>query len=449
MPLRFLPSLAAALLALTTTVGAQTPSTPTASASSLDFTLFDAPYNFEHGLRVPSMQQSLDLSTAAYDGMHLGIEALFGERRRLGRTAVVLADILTTLEVPLPLTSVWVHEEFHRAAMGRRGVDSHNDVYDFNVGADWIAVSHVEDAELARLKRDHPAEWVRVNVAGLEGELLLVRDLERRRFFGQSKAWHLPLYWLTKAGTIGYVMSGTWDDTDADTDEANIQDGSDVERRDFTGHDFLGWVYDLHRPDEPYEARGMHPSGVGVNRYRKQGDLTSEEFDYLKRMGRLQWLNLADPFLFGINDGFRLQGDTRIAVGLSHYLTSFGHSIDTNLLARRRTVNLAVTLHAYNNGRRTFPGVDATLVDRPVTMLGRGWQISPRVAVWSQPERQRFDDEQGRLGGLVAVRVRTALTRRIGAFVDVEAKSAGWVAGTLHLDRNASLRLGLTLRGVS
>ena len=66
------------------------------------------------------------------------------------RTAIVLADIVTTLEVALPLTSVWVHEEFHRVAMGRRGVDSHNDVYDFNLSADWIAVSHLEDAELAR-----------------------------------------------------------------------------------------------------------------------------------------------------------------------------------------------------------------------------------------------------------------------------------------------------------
>jgi hypothetical protein len=447
MSLRFLPPLAAVLFALTTTAGAQTPATPATPASSLDVTLFDAPYHFTHGFRLPSMQQSLDLSTAGYDGMHLGIERLFGERRGLGRATIVLADILTTLEVALPLSSVWVHEEFHRAAMGRRGVDSHNDVYDFNLGTDWIAVSHVDDAELARIKRDHPADWVRVNVAGIEGELMLVRDLERRRFFGQSKAWHLPLYWLTKMGTIGYVMSGTWDSADADTDEANIEDGTNLDRRDFTGHDFLGWVYDLHRPDEPYEARGVHPSGVGINRYRTQRDLTAAEFDYLKRMGRLQWLNLADPFLFGINDGVRLPGDTRVAVGLSHYLTSFGHSVDTNVLARRGTVNLALTLHAYNNGRRTFPGVDATLVDRPVTILGRAWQVSPRLAVWSQPERQRFDDEEGQLGGLAAVRVRTALTARIGAFVDVEAKSAGWVAGTPYLDRNASLRLGLTLRG--
>src|SRR5687768_9783272 len=35
-----------------------------------DFTMFDAPYNVEHGLRGPSMRQSLDISVAAYEITH-------------------------------------------------------------------------------------------------------------------------------------------------------------------------------------------------------------------------------------------------------------------------------------------------------------------------------------------------------------------------------------------
>lgn len=427
-------------------VPAQSLNPPQAAAPPrplLDFTLFDAPYNGEQGVRAPSMQQSLDFSIAGYEGMHGGIEKLFGTRRKLGKAAIVFADIVTTLEVALPLTSVWVHEEFHRAAMGRRGVDSHNDVYDFNIGSDWIAVSHLRDEEIARLKRDHPADWVRVNEAGIEGELMLVRDLERRRFFGKSNAWHLPLYWITKAGTLGYVQSASWDDADTDVDDANIEDGANVQRRDFTGHDFLGWVYDLHRPDEPYEARGTHPSGVGIDRYRKWAHLTEPERDYVKLQGRLQWLNLVDPFLFGINDGIAIKG-TRVSAGLSHYLTSFGYVIDTNVLARRGPVNLAVTLHSYKNQDTRFAGLETELLDYPVTFVGRDWQISPRVALWSQPKEQRFDTTDGSLGGLAGVRVRTALSKRFGAFVDVETKSAGWVAGNAYLDRNTSVRLGLS-----
>jgi hypothetical protein len=433
---RVTSALAALLLGSATLASAQTP--------RIDVTLFDAPYNTERGVRAPSMQQSLDLSTARYEGLHGGIEKLFGKRKRLGRVAIVFADLATTVEVALPISSVWVHEEFHRAAMGRRGIDSHDDVYDFNIGSDWIAVSHVRDEDLARLKREHPAEWVRVNEAGIEGELMLVRDLERRRFFGQSRAWHLPLYWITKLGTIGYVQSGSWDDADGDVDQMNVDDGANVARRDFTGHDFLGWVYDLHRPHEAYEARGLHPSGVGIDRYRKRSHLTDAERAYLKKMGRMQLLNLADPFLFGVNDGIAVGKGVRLTAGLSDYLTSFGDTIDTSVLARRGDTKVAMTIHAYRNGERSFPGADVELLDHAVTAAGRSWQVSPRIALWTQPKDQRFDTRESSLGALAGVRVRTAVTRRFGAFVDVETKSAGWVAGSAYLDRNTSVRVGVS-----
>ena len=241
------------------------------STNRLDFTLLDAPYNLTEGLRGPSMRQTLDLSMATYELSHAGIERAFGRRKRLGRAAVAVFDLATTLELALPLTSVWVHEEFHRAVMGRRGVNSVDDVFRFDVDAAWIAVSHVADNDIMRLKRDRPAEWIRTQSAGIEGELSLVGELQRRRFFGRSRAWHLPLYWLTKLGTFGYVASGTWSDADADIDEANREDGTNVRRRDFTGHDLLGWVYDLHRPNEPYAARGVHPHQSGTEERHRRG----------------------------------------------------------------------------------------------------------------------------------------------------------------------------------
>jgi hypothetical protein len=413
-----------------------------------DFTIVDAPYSFTEGLRGPSMRQALDVSIATYDVGHASVERAFGKHRRLAKTAIALLDLATTAEVALPLTSVWVHEEFHRTIMGRRGVDSFNDVYRLDPDATWIAVSHVKDDGIVRLKRDRPAEWIRTQSAGIEGELVLVRDLERRRFFGQSRAWHLPLYWLTKLGTIGYVASGNWSDADADVDESNRSDGANIERRDFTGHDFLGWVYDLHRPNEPYTARGVHPSGVGIDRYVKRSDLTSEERRYLRRQGRLQLLNLIDPFLVGLYGGVAIGGSddsaTRINAGLAHFLTSFGHTVDANVLVRRRDMHLAVTLHGYANGDRAFPGIEGELLDVPVTLGARSLQITPRVGLWLQPEGQRFRTSDADAGGLAALRVRTGLTRRLGVFAEVEAKTAGWVAGVPYLDRNVTLRAGLS-----
>src|SRR5438132_747245 len=51
-----------------------------ASAQTLDVPVVDVPYNTAHGLRAPSMQQSLALSASAYDAAHLAIQDLFGER---------------------------------------------------------------------------------------------------------------------------------------------------------------------------------------------------------------------------------------------------------------------------------------------------------------------------------------------------------------------------------
>ncbi|HUQ83021.1 MAG TPA: hypothetical protein VM076_17850 [Gemmatimonadaceae bacterium] len=448
-------ALLACIPALTATAHAQDSSlTRPASVRRLlpggfDFTIVDAPYNFAEGLRGPSMRQALDLSIATYDVGHASVERAFGKHRRLAKTAITLLDMATTLEVALPLTSVWVHEEFHRTIMGRRGVNSFDDVYRLDPDATWIAVSHVKDDDIVRLKRDHPAEWIRTQSAGIEGELVLVRELERRRFFGQSRAWHLPLYWLTKLGTMGYVASGDWSDADTDVDESNRSDGANVERRDFTGHDFLGWVYDLYRPNEPYAARGVHPSGVGIDRYVKRSDLTDEERRYLRRQGRLHLLNLVDPFLVGLYGGVAIGGGdspTRINAGLAHFLTSFGHTVDANVLVRRRDMNLAVTLHGYANGERVFPGVEGELVDVPVTLGGHALQLTPRVGLWLQPEGQRFRTSDADAGGLAALRVRTLLSRRLGAFAELEAKTAGWVAGVPYLDRNVALRLGLSTR---
>src|SRR5207253_1509064 len=108
----------------------------------------------------------------------------------------------------------------HRAVLGRRGIDSFDDVYRFQFGASSIAVSHVRDEDLIALKRDHPADLVRLDEAGIEAEQALVRRLEKEEFFGDSRAWHLPLYWLVKLGTQDYVASGVARTSDEETDRS-------------------------------------------------------------------------------------------------------------------------------------------------------------------------------------------------------------------------------------
>ena len=130
----------------------------------------------------------------------------------------------------------------------------------------------------------------------------------------------------------------------------------------------------------------------------------------------------------------------------SAYLTSFGHSVDMNVFLKDDAMNLFVVLHRYTNGARSFPGVEAQLLDKQVVVAGTPVEVSPRVALWLQPEGQAFRTSAMQPGGLVSLRVRPASDARLSSFAEVEAKTAGWVAGNVNLERNVSLRIGGSLR---
>lgn len=408
----------------------------------IDLPLVDAPYNARFGGRAPSMPQSLGVTAGVYDVGHVAIQRAWGTHTRLAKATIGVADYFVTAA---PFADAWLHEEWHRAVLGARGVGSANDVYRLRLLAPTISVSHARDDALAQLKREHPAEFVRLKGAGIEGEYQLLTRLERDRFFRGNGAWHQALYWLTTLNSVLYVADTS--ETDSFTDDAN-RDERTVAVRDISGHDFTAWVRDLFRPGEPFEARGVHPSGVGVNRYTKTTDLTLEERRYLHREGRLAFLNFVDPNLVGVHaltvhrsaDGTALRAN----VGLRHYLTAFGHAIDANVFVQRGATNLFVVLHAYDDDARTLPGVDVELVDRPVTLAGRRVQLSPRLALWAQPAGQAFRTTDARAGGLAALRMRVPVTRHLGALAEVEAKSAGWVAGVVQLDRAVNVRLGVS-----
>jgi hypothetical protein len=46
----------------------------------------------------------------------------------------------------------------------------------------------------------------------------------------------------------------------------------------------------------------------------------------------------------------------------------------------------------------------------------------------------------------IALRVDWPHGDRIGSFVELETKTAGWLAGNVHLDANTAVRFGATMR---
>jgi len=425
--------------------------------------LLDYPANCANGYSIPSMGQSLSLSKgitqAAHWGIGTGMETLWAKplenptwwrfffARLTTATAIVGFDLVYNY---LPPGYAWLHEEYHRAVMTERGISSFNDVYYFKLFASTIAVSHVGDSDLVRLKQDFPADMVRLHEAGIEGEFALIRSSERDCFFtGKNPLYDIPSWWFSSANSILYVRMCSRPPADTLTDEANLTDGVDISKRDFTGFDFTAWVYDLFRPDEPYEARGVHPSGEGIDRYIRYSDLTPEELRFLKLNGNLALLNLVSPAMIGFS---RFNGTNPFSekplywnVSLGHDLTSFGCTVDGNVFLKQGTFNFYATVHIYVSPTRYFPGLETGIFRFPVDFGKLDVHLSPRLALWSQPSNQRFDDDKGALGGLIEMEIALSLGKHLECFVSACGKTKGWVAGNVHLEEAVDVSLGLNL----
>jgi hypothetical protein len=308
-------ALAAALGALLAAAPVRGLADPIAATGPLrlELPLLDVPYNTAHGYRAPSMAQSgaiaRDFHTATSWAIDLGIAAGC-EGRACGRSAAgrwtleLLAQLVADVFlVQLPLYTGWGHEEYHRVVLGQYGIDSHDDIDDLRFTTSSVYVSHVKDDDLVRLKRDHPADMARLSAAGMEGDVELTRAIQADVFF-DGVDWRrdfLTLF-LVRANVVRYMWACDSGMATSAIDMHNSQE-PDPATRDAVGYDCLAWAYDVQRPDEPYEARGPHPTGVGLDRYVKPGDLTPEERDLLVDAKWLSIANLVDPAMFGMRWG--------------------------------------------------------------------------------------------------------------------------------------------------
>ena len=415
----------------------------------LDLPVFEFPYNIDGGARAPGMNQSLGITASVYEATHTLLGRVAPSHPLLRNVGITVFDFMT---ISVPLTDAWLHEEWHRAVLGRNGVNSRNDVWNLrNIFAEAISVSHVSDDDLIRFKADRPADFVRMKAAGYEGEGELITRLETTQFFKNSKAWHVGLYWLVALNDqlyLGDVVSPADSaEIDSMTDKANL-DEKTVQVRDVSGHDFTAWVYHLFRPQEPFSARGPHPSGVGINRYIRVGDLSAEEKRFLAREGKLAWLNFADPNFVGVR-GFDIRSPfggepARANLWLRHTLTSFGHAIDAHIVYQQGALGIHATAQRFTNHERSFPGLRVEMVERPLRFNGRDFLFSPRAGVWAQPRGQEFRTRDASVGGLAGLRLETSSPSRFHYYVDVETKTVGWVAGRPNLGAGATLLTGFT-----
>ena len=424
----------------------------------IDYTAVDFPFSkksislsgFGGILSNPSMTQSLNISTSLNNLTREGLyrmaqKKLFIKTNYLALSA--LTDLITFL--PMPLTSGWMHEEFHRAVFAKHGIGSYNDMNDFPITKTLVNVSHITDKDLIRLKSESPQDMVRLSEAGIEGQYLMSNNINKEAFFSNTKSITFTPLLNNLNSTLYVLLCSNKIFSDNATNDANNSEGSNIAKRDAVGMDFLSYTYDLFRPNEPYMNRGTHPSGVGINRYIKLSQLTQQEKSYLLGQGCLQLINLLNPIsvmMTSFNLGTEKDGTvTRGNLYLNHWLTSFGYDISATGLLQYHTNNYSFTLHDFVNKNRWMPGIEAETYQY---LIGKRTMKNPipinaRAMLWLQPDNLLFNDNKVQPGGMFETKVYIPLSKLIQPYISLTAKTKGWVAGNVYQEANISSSFGL------
>lgn len=423
----------------------------------IEIPLLDVPYNVRERrdgyswIDSPSMGQTLGLSNGLYQTMHAGL-GVFADPdneefwpRFFARFGFFLFDSLT---FDIPGFGAWTHEEWHRAVLAHRGIRSYNQRNDYFKSvrsSHAVAVSGAHDAELTRMKRDHNPDFVRMQAAGFEAQWEQNRRFAHDSFFHETKSFDLGAMWIHHVTAYSYLHACTSGETDKVVE--NLNDANTPPwRRDVAGPDCTGWVYDLYHPTEPYEARGKHPSGEGINRYRKYESLTPSERHYLNRNKRFAMINFVDPFAYGFRDFWY---DTASGVNYYynfrgfHYLTSFGSDTGLQLYLKTGGFKGTLAFHFYTNRSTTFPGLEFQWVEAKLPTGNVPLVLTPRIMAWTQPEKLHFTNKSQKPGGLASLRLAWKHVRYAQPWFELQAKSEGWVAGEVNQSDGLATRLGV------
>jgi len=405
----------------------------------------------------PSMSQSLAVSSSLYAITHFGLDQMMKKTliKKPFLDYLAKSIIWSGTEYVLnyiPLGNGWLHEEYHRAVLTTFYVKSFNDMNTFPVFSEAVSVNHVTDNDLIRFKAESNPNFVRLQEAGIEGEFMLTYQLQKYNFFYNQKQSYFTSNMLSILNSFAYVWICHTEESEIFTNEFNAAEGTNVEVRDFTGLDFLGWTYDLFHPNENYIDRGMHPSGVGIDRYIKPSDLVitsdGDPLKYLRKQGYLQLFNFVSPMLFGLDRikvGENAEGKTYANFAFRHFLTSFGSDVSPIVFYQTPKYNWIFAYHFYRNLNHSFHGIEAELFDFNINFNKIQTFSSLKVMTWLQPYEQRFTTSKSSLRALVDFKFKIRVSKIIFPYFQLVAKTNGWVAGNVFLENNLSFKFGVNI----
>jgi hypothetical protein len=102
--------------------------------------------------------------------------------------------------------------------------------------------------------------------------------------------------------------------------------------------------------------------------------------------------------------------------------------------------------HSYQNYYASYPAIETQLIDFEKSILHHLFYISPRLFVGLQPLNQEFKTNNSAFLGLAECKLELKTKSFIHPFVELSAKSKGWIAGDEFLKANFSCRFGIISR---
>jgi hypothetical protein len=268
----------------------------------------------------------------------------------------------------------------------------------------------------------------RTMIAGIESEYLLVERMQKNNFFYDQNLFNESIYWISNYHTWIYAYISF-----INKNLIMVVEG----KKETVTTDSVLWAYFLFHSE-------LNAMDVGTV---QMSDLQDNEKAFLKT--RVMWslVNLASPMMFGVKSiPLSRDNDVYGNFALRQLYTSFGTDLSVNVYLKISSFNIAFAYHSYLNYEHYFPAIEAELIDYPVMFNGWGLYLTPRVMIGMQPKDMDFKTKSPEFFGLVGGRVDFAITRHFLPYIDISAKTDGWVAGNEFLEKNISFKTGLSMR---
>jgi len=320
------------------------------------------------------------------------------------------------------------HEEGHRSILSAKNIGSISQPFFFSKRDGFV--DGVTDLSLINLRSSDFPDFIRLYTAGSESDYMMGNREESLMTFGDESFRNLAAEFLIrKASLIQYYLIGF---VHYDIDGA---EETNELKRDVVGNDVYGAARNLFRPNMPF------------HRYTLFNDLTSEEKNYVYKMGYRSLFNLVNLNIIGIPN-IAISNNLSLNFGMGHILCPFGDFTDENFWIHYKKLKVMTYVREFQNRTNWFMAGGLSIDDYPIS---KNIETSLSAHLWNQPKDLGFNDTKGLTGGAVDLTAKyffSALAfnklKRVSIDLSMTYKSKGFLPEDAYLSKHLGFRVGAT-----